>query len=88
MGIATIGHPPTLSRRRAFLDYNEEREPLPYLVRNRAIVAEGIDGLIAAPKGWVEEQRSGTWATIRYARQAGRRIWIVRPDGAVRLEHA
>ena len=62
LGIATVGHPPSDGKKRAFLDYNEEWAPQPYLVRNRDIVGSGIDGLIAAPDGWVEEQRSGTWA--------------------------
>ena len=51
-----------------------------------SVVAEGVNGLIAAPGGFVEERRSGTWATIRYARQAGRRIWVVKPDGSVSFE--
>lgn len=87
LGIPTIGHPPTNGRRRAFLDYNEEREPKPYLERNRDIAADGVDGLIAAPDGWVETQRSGTWATVRYARALRRRIWVVRPDGTIAEEN-
>ena len=83
LGIATIGHPPSDGKMRAFLDYNEERPARPYLVRNELIVAEGVDGLIAAPKGWVEEQRSGTWATVRAARKSHRHIWIVLPDGKI-----
>lgn len=39
------------------------------LARNRKIVAE-CDILIAAPRHDKEELRSGTWATVRYARQA------------------
>ena len=40
------------------------------LARNRAIVAAS-DILIAAPESDTEQQRSGTWATVRYARQKG-----------------
>jgi hypothetical protein len=40
------------------------------LARNREIVAES-DILIAAPRNDHEELRSGTWATVRYARQKG-----------------
>lgn len=40
------------------------------LVRNRHIVEES-HVLIAAPETDVEKVRSGTWATIRYARQKG-----------------
>lgn len=40
------------------------------LKRNRDIVASS-DVLIAAPESDREELRSGTWATVRYARQRG-----------------
>ena len=86
LGIKTIGHPPSESGRRAFCTYDEERESKPYLERNHDIANSGIDGLIAAPNGWAEEQRSGTWATIRHARKLKRKIWIVRPDGTVNVE--
>lgn len=87
-GVTRIGHPPSHSKMRAFLDYDEEREPKPYLERNDDIALEGVDGLIAAPSGWVEERRSGTWSTVRRARKLGRRIWIVRPDGSIIEEQA
>lgn len=85
-GVKTIGHPPDNSRKRAFCEYDEERPPRPYLLRNDDIAREGVDGLIAAPEGWVEVTRSGTWATVRYARKFKRHIWIVRPDGSVQEE--
>ena len=43
------------------------------LRRNRQIVA-AVDVLIAAPRTDHEELRSGTWATVRYARQAGKAV--------------
>ncbi|MCR4301818.1 MAG: hypothetical protein NUV51_09425 [Sulfuricaulis sp.] len=86
LGIKIVGHPPSDTKARAFLSYAEERKPRAYLLRNQDIAMEGVDGLIAAPKGWVEELRSGTWATVRYARKVRRRIWIVRPDGEVMVE--
>lgn len=43
------------------------------LGRNRAIVAS-VDLLIAAPESDTEVLRSGTWATVRYARQAGKPV--------------
>jgi outer membrane protein insertion porin family len=54
------------------------------LDRNRAIV-DSCDVLIACPKG-PEEQRSGTWATVRYARKQKKRIVIIWPDGEVTEE--
>lgn len=40
------------------------------LVRNQRIVAV-VHALVAAPLKDREEQRSGTWATVRYARERG-----------------
>jgi hypothetical protein len=37
--------------------------------------------LIATPKGFDEEQRSGTWATIRYAVRVRKEVIVVWPDG-------
>lgn len=86
LGITRIGHPPSDIRKRAFLTYEVERPALPYLARNKVIVREGLNGLIATPRGWTEELRSGTWTTVRYARLARRQIWIIRPDGSVLYE--
>ncbi len=47
----------------------------PPLVRNHKIV-DGCDFLIAAPHG-PEILRSGTWATIRYARKTSKRNLLV-----------
>lgn len=55
------------------------------LDRNRDIV-DACDWLIACPRTQAEERRSGTWATIRYARKKGRRITIINPDGTLTEE--
>lgn len=60
-------------------------EPQPYLVRNHDIV-NGSDELLATPKEHFEVLRSGTWATIRYARQRKIPIQICYPDGTVKRE--
>jgi hypothetical protein len=54
----------------------------PPLERNRDIV-DACALLIACPAGMQEEQRSGTWATVRYARKVRRPHAIVWPDGLV-----
>lgn len=51
-------------------------EVFPPLVRNHHIV-DAIQVLLAAPHTDVEERRSGTWATIRYARQVGRPVCML-----------
>lgn len=66
-------------------DADEIRESLPPLVRNRLLVDES-SLLIACPKGG-EYMRSGTWATIRYARKVHKEIWIVWPDGTLEVEN-
>lgn len=74
-------HDPDMDTLRAFVHSDERMPPLPYLARNRAMV-DRAQALVAAPAG-PEEQRSGTWSTIRYARRLGRPVAIVMPDGVV-----
>lgn len=64
--------------------YITYRTPAPYLERNHNIVNE-TKLLIACPNG-PEELRSGTWATVRYARKLNRLIYLVMPDGTVLIE--
>jgi len=52
------------------------------LKRNREIV-DICDILWAFPKSRKEELRSGTWATIRYARKKKMPIIIIYPDGGL-----
>ena len=54
----------------------EELKPQDYLVRNMNIVNQS-DVLIAAPKEEVEVLRSGTWSTIRKARNKGLQVIIL-----------
>ena len=84
--IPVVLHPPDIREFRAFCRALRSRETKPYLDRNRDIVDDGHI-LIAAPKG-KEDQRSGTWATIRYARSRGRKIFLVKPNGKVVVEKA
>jgi len=49
-----------------------------YLQRNKDIVNDS-EILIACPYTLTEEQRSGTWATIRYARKINKPIIILDP---------
>ena len=51
-----------------------------FLDRNLDIVNSGTI-LIATPKGFKEETRSGTWATIRCAKRLHKEIYIVWPNG-------
>ena len=85
--IRRVAHPCHLRGRReetyrAFCRAEMVHKPLAPLARNRGIVSR-CQTLIAAPRTAVEELRSGTWATVRYARQAGLRVLVVNPDGTI-----
>lgn len=79
-------HPPTVRTKRAFFVAEKFETPMPYLARNREIVAI-CTILIATPGGFEEELRSGTWATIRHARKLGRELLIIWPDGSISHEN-
>lgn len=83
-------HPPDNDSKRAFCTGGIDWEPKPYMDRNRDIVNE-TTVLIACPNG-AERMRSGTWATIRYARTkiydgpGSQLILIITPSGEIRKE--
>ena len=52
--------------------------PLEPLTRNRVIV-DAVCLLVACPRGLAEEQRSGTWSTVRYARAQDVPVLILDP---------
>ena len=79
LGWKIVIHPPDNSRLRANCESEHILEPLPYLQRNHAIV-DATAYMIAAPRG-PEVVRSGTWATVRYARKIGRRVEMIFPEG-------
>ena len=78
LGIWIILHPPVITKYQVILTANEVRAVKPYLVRNHNIVDE-VEGLVACPAQRQEVLRSGTWATIRYARKKGIPINIIFP---------
>ena len=82
-----IIHPPIKTVKRAYCDklYTVNKQtaimilsPKDYLARNKDIVND-TDVLIACPKTLTEEQRSGTWSTVRYARKMGKKVIILEP---------
>jgi hypothetical protein len=74
----TVIHPPIKSKKRAFSKCSAILAPKPYLERNHDIV-NATDLLIAAPETIEEVLRSGTWATIRYARKRNKPVIILAP---------
>lgn len=61
----------------------EVHKAMPPLDRNRVIVSR-IHGLVACPQRDTEDwDGSGTWATVRYARELGCPVYIILGDGGV-----
>lgn len=77
-GVWTVAHPPLDTRKAHDVECDEVRTSHPYLVRNHNIV-DAVDILLAAPRSTKEELRSGTWATVRYARKTCRPIEMIWP---------
>jgi len=58
------------------------REPARPLVRNGWIVEVTLV-MMATPKEYVEELRSGTWATVRRSRKSPNPLILIPPDGSL-----
>lgn len=54
----------------------------PEIRRNREMV-DRCCVLVACPETETEVVRSGTWATVRYARSKGKRLAVISPNGDV-----
>lgn len=84
LGIRTVAHPGPYKSKRAFTKSDVVNYPQPYMTRN-ALIARMCNELIAAPLSDVEQRRSGTWATVRRARDYNRPVTILsRHGGALR----
>jgi len=86
LGVPVEKHPCNMDSQRAYTEGGYIlRPPRPPLERNRTMVDRG-DVLVATPKGFAEEPRGGTWATIRYAVKMGKPFYIVWPDGDMEIQ--
>ncbi len=77
-GCRIVIHPSTLERWRAHRAGDDVLPIKSPLDRNRRIV-DACEVLIAAPATAEEQLRSGTWATVRYARRVGRTVVLLLP---------
>lgn len=80
------GHPCDIEYMRANGKFHIVHTSKPPLDRNRDMVDVSAM-LYGCPKGKDEELRSGTWATIRYARKLNRPITLIFPDGEIKKEN-
>lgn len=78
------GHPALNTKKQIQVDVDIMWDRKEYLVRNHDIVDAG-DALLATPLT-PETLRSGTWATIRYARKVGKPRVFVWRDGSITTE--
>ena len=76
IGYVLHSHPPDKSILRAFVEADMVYSPKAPLDRNRDI-ASICQLLIATPAQNVEVIRSGTWATVRYARAMRKRVIVL-----------
>jgi hypothetical protein len=74
--------PPKISTKRAYQVADILNVESDYLERNHKIV-DASDCVIATPKEDREQLRSGTWATIRYAKKKHKHIYIIYPLGTI-----
>ncbi len=85
---SVVVHPPDYGGHRAFCMEKVENyglrlvieKPKPFLDRNRDIV-DASELMVACPAESTEQQRGGTWSTVRYARKVGRELVVILPDG-------
>jgi hypothetical protein len=80
LGHYIVSHPPTSSALRAYTEYDEIREPLGYLERDRKIV-DSTDFLIVVPHTDEWQSRGGTWYTHDYAVKNGVMVDVLYPSG-------
>jgi hypothetical protein len=78
------GHPATDDGWRIDVAVDVLWKPLPYLERNHLLV-DAVEVLFALPAEERERLRSGTWATVRYARSRSVPVHLLRPSGAVEV---
>ncbi len=78
LGLNIVIHPPVTEKKRAWCAREGDviLPPLPYLERNHDI-AYDTPILIACPRTRDEVLRSGTWATVRYAKKLKRNVIIL-----------
>ena len=78
LGYKIVCHPPKSNYIRAFMPYDESREPLDYLERDRNIV-DACDVLLVLPLQNEWQPKGGTWYTHDYAVKQDKPVSIIFP---------
>ncbi len=78
--IPIVIYPSNLTTRAWNKGFTDIKEPKDALERNKDIVVDS-DFMIATPRLFHEELRSGTWACIRFALRIKKSTYICWPDG-------
>jgi len=81
LGIEVHIRPGNLKNKRAFTSGAKLLAPPENPLDRNPKMVDAAQALIACPSGKEQELRSGTWATIRYAKKVDTLHWIVYPDG-------
>lgn len=84
LDVDIVVHPASDPKLRAFFSVGTVLPEKPYIPRNHDIV-DACEVLVATPRQRDEELRSGTWATVRYARKTMKPIVLVFPDGTCEM---
>jgi hypothetical protein len=79
LGYKIVCHPPASDYLRAYVDYDECREPAGYLKRDRAIVNE-CDILLVVPLQMEWQSKGGTWYTHDYAVKTNKPYSVIWPE--------
>lgn len=79
LGFRIVLHPPLDPKKRAYNIADLVLQARPYLERNHDIV-DACDVMFATPREMHEVLRSGTWATIRYARKCRKDLLVIQPE--------
>jgi hypothetical protein len=76
-----IIHPPENPKYRAFCEGAHEVLPMKEYKKRNCDIVDAAELVIGLPKKEYEEQRSGTWHALRYARKIGKPVIVIWPNG-------
>jgi hypothetical protein len=83
--ITVVTYPPDNPDLRAYLGGVTYTAPTaPYMDQNHNMV-DVANALIITPSEFVQKPRSACWATYRYAKREKKALYVIYPDGRIRV---